>query len=125
MCAGSEFSPVADVPATTLPLQQIEPSLTTVSRVYIKPAKKFKDALFHVRFGEETLIEHSRDPVFESCRALMARGITGQLVAHWEDNLCDSRAVDIELGSQLHTTASDLGLFTRNYLPFAPEYLEQ
>ena len=56
-----------------------------------------------MRYMGETLIESARDPAFEACRALLARGIVGTLVTYSPGSSVPRLKVDIEKGSKLMT----------------------
>ena len=51
----------------------------------------------------ETLIESARDPEFEACRALLAKGIKGTLVTYSPGSSVPRMRVDIEKGAKLTT----------------------
>jgi hypothetical protein len=59
-------------------------------------------ARYRVTYLGETLIESARDPAFEACRALLARGIVGTLVTYSGSSVPRLR-VDIEKGAKLMT----------------------
>ena len=58
-------------------------------------------ARYRVTYLGETLIESARDPTFEACRALLARGIVGTLVTYSPGSSVPRLRVDIEKGSKL------------------------
>jgi hypothetical protein len=60
-------------------------------------------ARYRVTYLGETLIESTRDPAFEACRALLARGIVGKLVTYSPGSSVPRLRVDIEKGSKLMT----------------------
>ena len=49
----------------------------------------------------ETLLESARDPAFEACRALLAKGIVGTLVTYSPGSSVPRLRVYIEKGSKL------------------------
>ena len=57
-------------------------------------------ARYRVTYLGETLIESARDPEFEACRALLAKGITGTLVTYSPGSSVPRMRVDIEKGAQ-------------------------
>jgi hypothetical protein len=60
-------------------------------------------ARYRVTYLAETLIESARDPAFEACRALLARGIVGALVTYSPGSSVPRVRVDIEQGAKLMT----------------------
>ena len=58
-------------------------------------------ARYRVTYLDETLIESARDPAFEACRALLAKGIVGTLVTYSPGSSVPRLRVDIEKGSKL------------------------
>ena len=60
-------------------------------------------ARYRVTYLGETLIESARDPTFEACRALLARGIVGTLVTYSPGSSVPRLRVDIEQGAKLMT----------------------
>jgi hypothetical protein len=66
-------------------------------------------ARYRVTYLGETLIESARDPEFEACRALLAKGISGTLVTYSPGSSVPRMKVDIEKGAKLATidSASD------------------
>ena len=56
---------------------------------------------YRVTYAGETLVEGRRNPIFDACRALLARGITGRLeVWRWGKASADMQ-LDIERGAGL------------------------
>jgi hypothetical protein len=66
-------------------------------------------ARYRVTYLGKTLIESTRDPEFDACRALAAKGITGILVTYNLGSSVPRLRVDIAKGAQLMTidNASD------------------
>ena len=60
-------------------------------------------ARYRVTYQGATLIESARDPAFEACRALLARGIVGRLVTYSPGSSVPRLRVDIEQGATLMT----------------------
>jgi hypothetical protein len=60
-------------------------------------------ARYRVTYLGATLIESARDPEFEACRALLARGITGTLVTYSPGGSVPRMRVDIEQAAKLTT----------------------
>ena len=60
-------------------------------------------ARYRVTYLGETLVESARDPTFEACRALLARGITGTLVTYGPGSSVPRLRVHIEQGAKLMT----------------------
>jgi hypothetical protein len=60
-------------------------------------------ARYRVTYLGETLIESTRDPTFEACRALLSRGIVGTLVTYSPGSSAPRLRVDIEEGATLMT----------------------
>ena len=79
-----------------------EPSVE--HRVDIEPTHYTSTgARYRVTYLGETLIESARDPEFEACRALLAKGITGTLVTYSPGSSVPRMRVDIEKGAKLTT----------------------
>jgi hypothetical protein len=64
-------------------------------------------ARYCVTYLGEKLIEGARTPLFDACRALLARGITGTLVMYSPGGSVPRMRVDIEEGSQLTVAEGD------------------
>src|SRR5690242_11499679 len=60
-------------------------------------------ARYRVTYLGKTLIESARDPEFEACRALLAKGVTGTLVTYSPGSFVPRMRVDIAKGAQLMT----------------------
>ena len=60
-------------------------------------------ARYRVTYLGKTLIESTRDPEFEACRALLAKGVTGILVAYSLGNAVHRMRIDIAKGANLMT----------------------
>jgi hypothetical protein len=54
--------------------------------------------LYQVTCAGSILIEKTRVPAFDACRALLARGITGKLGAWRPGKECPDTQLDIEIG---------------------------
>ena len=73
-------------------------------RIEIEPTHyRSTGARYRVTYLGETLIESARDPTFEACRALLARGIVGTLVTYGPGSSVPRLRVDIEQGAKLMT----------------------
>src|SRR5262245_41061940 len=83
-------------------------------------------ARYRVTYLGTTLIESARDPEFEACRALLARGITGTLVTYNPGGTVPRMRVDIEKGTKLSTVenAKD-GPRRARYRPHPSSALEE
>jgi hypothetical protein len=57
-------------------------------------------ARFRVTHLGKTLIESARDPEYEACRALLAKGIKGKMVTYSPGSLVPRMGIDIETGAQ-------------------------
>jgi hypothetical protein len=66
-----------------------------------RPHYTLAGARYRVTYLGATLIESARDPDFEACRALLARGITGTLVTYSPGGSVPRMRVDIEQGAKL------------------------
>ena len=64
------------------------------------------------------LLENARDPEFQACRALLALGLTGQLVTYSVGSSTPRMRIDIRAGAKMSTTAE--GRFVR-WQPFDRE----
>jgi hypothetical protein len=60
-------------------------------------------ARYRVTYLGKTLIKSARDPEFEACRALLAKGITGTLVTYSPGSSVPCMRIDIAKGAQLMT----------------------
>ena len=57
-------------------------------------------ARYRVTYLGETLIQSARDPAFEACRALLAKGVKGTLVTYSPGSSVPRMRVDIEKGCE-------------------------
>jgi len=64
-------------------------------------------ARYRVTYLGETLVEGARTPLFDACRALLAKGITGTLVMYSPGSSTLRMRVDIEEGAQLTIAEGD------------------
>ena len=77
-------------------------------RIYIEPASLGeRGQRYRVIHDGVTLIESSRNPEFDACRALLARGITGLLESWHKDVPFAALYVDIEKGARLTVQESE------------------
>ena len=60
-------------------------------------------ARYRVTYLGKTLIESTRDPELDACRALLAKGISGVLVTYSPEGSVPRMRIDIEKGSQRMT----------------------
>jgi hypothetical protein len=60
-------------------------------------------ARYRVTYLGETLIESARDPEFEACRVLLAKGITGTLATYSPGSSVPRMRIGIAKGAQLMT----------------------
>ena len=63
-------------------------------------------ARYRVTYQGETLVESARDPEYEACRALLARGIVGRLVTYGPGSAMPRMKIDIAEGAKLRTVDS-------------------
>jgi hypothetical protein len=56
---------------------------------------------YRVTYAGGTLVEGRRNPIFDACRALLARGITGRLEVWRRGNTSADMQLDIERGAGL------------------------
>ena len=77
-----------------------------------------------VRHAGEVLVERSRNPEFDACRALLARGITGRLEAWHQGASYPSMRLDIEKAAKLTVKDGDGGTGFAGWTP-RPEGLGQ
>jgi hypothetical protein len=56
---------------------------------------------YRLTYAGETIVEGRRNPVFDACRALLARGITGRLEVWRGGKASADMQLDIELGAGL------------------------
>ena len=62
---------------------------------------------YRVAFTGETLVEGRRNPIFDACRALLARGITGRLEVWRRGKTSADMQLDIEKGAGLRIEEGD------------------
>jgi len=55
----------------------------------------------------KTLVASTRDPEFEACRAMLAKGFKGTLVSYGPGSSVPSVSVDIERGARLAAIEND------------------
>ena len=70
---------------------------------------------YRVTYAGETLIEGRRNPIFDACRALLARGITGRFEVWRRGKESADMQLDIERGAGLaikETTTESLRIVT-------------
>jgi hypothetical protein len=71
-------------------------------RIEIEPTHSTgTGARYRVTHSGKTLIESARDPEYQACRALLAKGIRGELVTYRPGSLVARMRIDIETGAQL------------------------
>jgi hypothetical protein len=56
---------------------------------------------YRITYAGETLVEGRRNPIFDACRALLARGITGHLEVWRQGKTSADMQLDIERGAGL------------------------
>jgi hypothetical protein len=77
---------------------------STEHRVEIERTRyRSTGARYRVTYLGETLVESARDPEFEACRALLAKGIRGTLVTYSPGSSVPRVKVDIEKGAKSMT----------------------
>lgn len=84
---------------------QAAATATTITRVRIrklkrKPTAPYTWAVVADDTGE-TIVERSKDPEFDACRALLAKGVTGTVETYTGDRAFPSFRLDIEKGAGL------------------------
>jgi len=57
--------------------------------------------LYLVSYGGAVLVERSRNPEFDACRALLEQGATGRLEVWRRGTTCPALRLDIETGARL------------------------
>jgi len=76
--------------------------------VEIEPTKLGKRGQrYRVTYLGKVLIESTRNPDFDACRALLARGITGKLLVRRAAASSHHLAIDIERGARLTVHETD------------------
>jgi hypothetical protein len=71
-------------------------------RVELEPAGLTEHGQrYRVTYAGKTLFEGRRNPIFDACRALLARGITGRLEVWRRGKTNADMQLDIELGARL------------------------
>ena len=75
---------------------------------------------YSVEFDDELIIQDSRDPEHDLARALLARGITGQVTVIDAKTLMLRTIVNIEKAAKLRTVDPDRGrLHQQKWAPYA------
>src|SRR5262245_31395445 len=94
-----------------------------MSRITIEPVSVgSRGELYRVRFDGAVLLESSRNPEFDACRALLARGITGKLEVWRPGKQHHDMQLDIECGAELTVEETDQrGLRLVRYRPFSAD----
>lgn len=87
-------------------MNQVTPISTTgaiaIHRIEIKRTHwTSSGARFEVTHNGKTLIESSRDPEHDACRALLAKGLTGTLETYHPGGTVARMRLDIERGAKL------------------------
>ena len=78
------------------------------TRIYLEPASLGeRGQRYRVIHKGVTLIEGSRNPEFDACRALLALGITGPLESWHKDAHFAAMFLDIEKGARLTVQESE------------------
>ena len=57
---------------------------------------------YRVVYANAVLIENSRCPEYDACRALLARGITGMLQVGWRGAAFPASAIEHRTGCSIH-----------------------
>lgn len=65
--------------------------------------------MWRVWYKGEVLIERARDPEFAACRALAARGVSGDLVSRIKGSVTPGLRVAIDAGAQMSTQEGEAG----------------
>jgi hypothetical protein len=94
---------LGQVPMTAMAIKESErEGTTTEHRIEIEPTHYTSTgARYRVTYLGETLIESARDPEFQACRALLAKGVKGTLVTYSPGSSVPRMKVDIEKGAML------------------------
>jgi hypothetical protein len=97
--------------------QLVEVILERDPRDRNNPTRKFDHWI--AWFGEDHLVEGSRDPEHDACRALLSVGITGRVTFRHKGSLHPSMFMDIEKAARF-TVREDGRLFQlERYKPFS------
>jgi hypothetical protein len=81
------------------PIQQKAPHST---RVELEPIGLTEHGRrYRVTYSGETLVEGRRNPIFDACRTLLGRGITGRLEVWRRGKTSADMQLDIEKGARL------------------------
>ena len=81
-----------------------EPSKAVEHRVELQLTRNAgTGARYRVTYLGKTLVESARDPEFEACRVLLAKGVTGTLLTYTLGSSVPRMRVDIAMGAQLMT----------------------
>jgi hypothetical protein len=80
----------------------------TLHCITIEPTKlSQRGQMYRGIYAGSILIESNRNPEFDACRALLAKGITGKIET-WRPGVAfPAMQIDIERGAQLTVTESD------------------
>lgn len=82
-----------------------EPAITRIEIERVSTGQR--GPLFKVTLAGEIIVASSRNPEFDACRVLLARGVTGTLVSRHAGQSYDAMRVKIEIGAAL-TTSEDV-----------------
>jgi hypothetical protein len=82
--------------------------------------------VYRVMYAGEVLRARARCPLFEACRALLAKGITGRLELWRAGKATFDAACDIEVGAQ-HTIieTAEVSLRLAKWVPVSPEAISR
>jgi hypothetical protein len=79
-----------------------EPKKDVEHRIDIEPTHYTSTGpRYRVTYLGETIVEGARTPLFDACRALRARGVTGKLAMYSRGGTVARAKVDIEEGAEL------------------------
>ena len=73
---------------------------------------------YRVTHAERVLIESTREPLFDACRALLARGLTGRLEMWRQGKAHPDMSTDIERGAAL--TVAEIAESGPEFRPWRP-----
>src|SRR5262249_45938591 len=76
-------------------------AVTPPIRIIIEPtALGDRGQRYRVTYAGETLIESTRNPEYDACRALLAKGVTGRLEVWRVGTTFPASSIDIERGAR-------------------------
>ena len=110
--------------ACVMPVTFREEHMQITHRITIEPISRgARGERYRATYAGAVLIESSRSPEFDACRALLAQGITGKMQVWWRGGSSfPAMTLDIERGAELTVEETDQrGLRLVPYRPFSGE----